>query len=139
MDLTVKEALALPPGRKIVLQHNTELQPVGQIAGLLSGFFESLGADFQQLPICENSWKTMNKDIKEHAFDQVKEKCRKNALNHSKQLYTHTAGSKSMARKDTKKKQLHILRAKMHLARSFHRMIPLHKFLEMSTQDMFVD
>ncbi|XP_072081648.1 uncharacterized protein [Arachis hypogaea] len=93
MDLTVKEALALPPGRKIVLQHNTELQPVGQIAGLLSGFFESLGADFQQLPICENSWKTMNKDIKEHAFDQVKE-----AIAH---IESEDASSKELSQNDS--------------------------------------
>ncbi|RYR43607.1 hypothetical protein Ahy_A08g040026 [Arachis hypogaea] len=159
MDLTVKEALALPPRRKIVLQHNKELQQVGQAAGLLSMFLGSLEADFQQLPICEDSWKTMKKAIKEHddeggrikrriiqrigrnwkntrnnlfhkfyssrrTFEQnanhkpsginanhwkwfleyrlkdsTKEKCRKNAINCSKQRYTHTGGSKTLARK----------------------------------------
>ncbi|RYR24097.1 hypothetical protein Ahy_B02g057590 [Arachis hypogaea] len=181
-ELTVKEALALPPGKKIVLHHNRELQQVGQAAGLLSGFLETLGSDFQQLPICAKSWKTMSKASKEHAYDQVKsgklekdsacwrvfhyeddkrgwikrgilqrirsywrnsrnhlfhkvydeeltfeenikrkpvgieanhwkkflqywldddtkEKCRKNAVNRSKQQYTHTGGSKTMARK----------------------------------------
>ncbi|XP_072067741.1 uncharacterized protein [Arachis hypogaea] len=73
MDLTVKEALALPPGRKIILHHNKEMQQVGQSAGQLSGFLGSLGADFQQLPICEESLKTMNKAIKEHVFDQFKQ------------------------------------------------------------------
>ncbi|RYR03166.1 hypothetical protein Ahy_B06g082002 [Arachis hypogaea] len=82
-----------------LLQHNRELQPVGQAAGLLSGFLGNLGANFQQLPICETSWKTMNKAIKEHKFDQIKEKYRKNAINHSKQCYTHNGGSKTMARK----------------------------------------
>ncbi|KAL4390141.1 hypothetical protein AHAS_Ahas03G0115400 [Arachis hypogaea] len=72
MELTVKEALALLPGKKIVLRHNRELQQVGQAAGLLSGFLGTLRADFQQLPICEKSWKTMNKAFKEYAFDQVK-------------------------------------------------------------------
>ncbi|RYQ83282.1 hypothetical protein Ahy_B10g101934 [Arachis hypogaea] len=72
MKLTVKEALALPPGKKIVLQHNRKLQQVGQAAGLLSEFLGTLGDDFQQLPICETSWKTTNKAFKEHAFDQVK-------------------------------------------------------------------
>ncbi|XP_015950074.1 uncharacterized protein LOC107474945 [Arachis duranensis] len=72
MDLTIKEALALPPGRKIVLHLNKEMQQVGQSAGLLSGFLGSLGADFQQLPICGESWRTMNKAIKEHVFDQFK-------------------------------------------------------------------
>ncbi|RYR09728.1 hypothetical protein Ahy_B05g078124 isoform B [Arachis hypogaea] len=92
MELTVKEALTLPPGRKIVLQHNRELQQVRQAAGLLSGFLGTLGADFQQLPICETSWKTMNKAFKEHVFDQVKEKCRKNAINRSKQLSNDREG-----------------------------------------------
>ncbi|XP_020968026.1 uncharacterized protein LOC107617263 [Arachis ipaensis] len=171
MDLTVNEALALPPGRKIVLHHNKEMQQVGQSAGLLSRFLESLGADFQQLLIYEESWRTMNKAIKEHVFDQfkrvfhyeddggrrikriiiqrigrnwkntrnnlfhkfydsrrtfeqdanhkpsgidanhwkwfleyrlkdsTKEKCRKNTANCSKQRYTHTGGSKTLARK----------------------------------------
>ncbi|RYR21782.1 hypothetical protein Ahy_B03g067100 [Arachis hypogaea] len=72
MELTVKEALALPPGKKIVLHHNKELQQVGQAAGLLSRFLGTLGSDFQQLPICAKSWKTMSKASKEHAFDQVK-------------------------------------------------------------------
>ncbi|QHO25078.1 uncharacterized protein DS421_12g378000 [Arachis hypogaea] len=177
MDLTVKEALALPPGRKIVLHRNKEMQQVGQSAGLLSGFLGSLGADFQQLPICEESWRTMNKAIKEHVFDQfkrvfhyeddergkikqriiqrigrnwkntrnnlfhkfydsrrtfeqnanhkpsgidanhwkwfleyrlkdsTKEKCRKNAANHAKQRYTHTGGSKILARKRHEEEQ----------------------------------
>ncbi|RYR62167.1 hypothetical protein Ahy_A04g019554 [Arachis hypogaea] len=55
MELTVKEALTRPPGRKIVLQHNKVLQQVGQAASLLSGFLGTLVADFQQLPICESS------------------------------------------------------------------------------------
>ncbi|RYQ97868.1 hypothetical protein Ahy_B08g093941 [Arachis hypogaea] len=59
MELTVKEALALPPGKKIA-------------AGLLSGFLGTLGYDFQQLPICAKSWKKMSKASKEYAFDQVK-------------------------------------------------------------------
>ncbi|XP_072054824.1 uncharacterized protein [Arachis hypogaea] len=50
MELTVKKALALPPGKKIVLHHNRELQQVGQAAGLLNEFLGTLGSDFQQLP-----------------------------------------------------------------------------------------
>ncbi|XP_016199229.1 uncharacterized protein LOC107640195 [Arachis ipaensis] len=72
MELTVKEVLALPPGKKIVLHHNRELQQVGQAVGLLSGFLGTLGSDFQQLPICAKSWKTMSKASKEHAYDQIK-------------------------------------------------------------------
>ncbi|RYR26962.1 hypothetical protein Ahy_B02g061292 [Arachis hypogaea] len=63
MELTVKEALALPSGKTIVLHHNRELQQVGQ------------------------------------------EMCRKNAVNRSKQLYTHTGGSKTMARKRHEEEQ----------------------------------
>ncbi|RYR53600.1 hypothetical protein Ahy_A06g028793 [Arachis hypogaea] len=171
MELTVKEALALPPRKKIVLNHNRELQQVGQAVGLLSRFLGILASDFQQLPIGEKSWKTMNKASKEHAFDQfkrvfhyeddgkgiikrgivqrienfwknarnhlfhkvndeeltfeenlkrkpagieanhwkkffeyrlnedTKEKYKNNVANRSKQLYTHTGGSKTMARK----------------------------------------
>ncbi|XP_057719245.1 uncharacterized protein LOC130933638 [Arachis stenosperma] len=72
MELTVNEALAFSPGKKIVLNHNRELQQVGQAAGLLSGFLGTLASDFQQLPIGEKSWKTMSKASKEHAFDQFK-------------------------------------------------------------------
>ncbi|RYR32133.1 hypothetical protein Ahy_B01g057116 [Arachis hypogaea] len=43
MNLTVKEAIKLPPSRKIVLQHKTKLQAVGQAASLFSGFLGSLG------------------------------------------------------------------------------------------------
>ncbi|XP_015953320.2 uncharacterized protein LOC107477763 [Arachis duranensis] len=102
-------------------------------AGLLSEFLGTLGSDFQQLPICAKSWKTMSKASKEHAYDQVKEnlkrkpagieanhwkkflqyrldddtkdKCRKNAVNRSKQQYTHTGGSKTMARKRHEEEQ----------------------------------
>ncbi|KAL4293263.1 hypothetical protein AHAS_Ahas18G0110600 [Arachis hypogaea] len=93
IDLTVKEALALPPGRNIVLQHNKKLQQVGQATGLLSGFLGSLRADFQQLPICEDSWKTMNKAIKEHVFDQFKE-----AIEH---IESQDASSKELSQNDS--------------------------------------
>ncbi|KAL4371130.1 hypothetical protein AHAS_Ahas06G0135000 [Arachis hypogaea] len=56
--------------------------------GLLSGILGSLGADFQRFPINEESWKTMDNALKEHAYDTIKKKCRHNALNRSKQLYT---------------------------------------------------
>ncbi|KAL4356731.1 hypothetical protein AHAS_Ahas09G0116000 [Arachis hypogaea] len=47
MKLSIKEAIVLPPGRQIILEFNTELQPIGETAGLLNGFLRSLGADFQ--------------------------------------------------------------------------------------------
>ncbi|XP_052107561.1 uncharacterized protein LOC127740556 [Arachis duranensis] len=48
--LSVKEAIALPSNTKIVLPFNNELQLIGQAAGLLNGFIESLGADYSQFP-----------------------------------------------------------------------------------------
>ncbi|RYQ82943.1 hypothetical protein Ahy_B10g101542 [Arachis hypogaea] len=169
--LSVKEAIALPSNTKIILPFNKELQPIGQAARLFSGFLGSLGADYSQFPICEESWKYVNKAKKEHAYDMIKrvfyyeddargkikreimqmigknwkdtrhnlyhkcyketrtfeenlkhrpsgieenhwkwfleyrqkeetkKKCKQNTLNRSKQFYTHTGGSKTLARK----------------------------------------
>ncbi|XP_016192902.1 uncharacterized protein LOC107633817 [Arachis ipaensis] len=72
MSLSVKEAIVLPSSRKIILEFNKELQPIGQAAGLLSGFLGNLGADFQHFPISEDSWKTMDKALKEHAYETIK-------------------------------------------------------------------
>ncbi|RYR64216.1 hypothetical protein Ahy_A03g010345 [Arachis hypogaea] len=72
--LKVKEAIALPSNTKIILPFHKELQPIGQAAGLLSGFLGSLGADYSHFPICEESWKHVNKAMKEHAYDMIKEK-----------------------------------------------------------------
>ncbi|RYR68310.1 hypothetical protein Ahy_A03g014806 [Arachis hypogaea] len=44
-----------------------------EVAGLLSGFLGSLGANYSQFPICEESWKNVNKAKKEHAYDIIKE------------------------------------------------------------------
>ncbi|XP_020982466.1 uncharacterized protein LOC110273610 [Arachis duranensis] len=129
MSLSVKEAVVLLPSKQIILEFNEELQPIGQVAILLSGFLGSLGADFQHFSINEESWKTMDNALKEHAYDTIKKifryeeddnrknagndsearknlegskkplkRCRQNALNRSKQLYTHTGGSKTTAR-----------------------------------------
>nr|XP_025608089.1 uncharacterized protein LOC112701561 [Arachis hypogaea] len=81
------------------------------VARLLSGFLGSLGADFQHFSINEESWKTMDNVLKEHAYNTIKKifryeeddngkksGCRQNALNRSKQLYTHIGGSKTTAR-----------------------------------------
>ncbi|XP_015938285.1 uncharacterized protein LOC107463920 [Arachis duranensis] len=191
MELTVREALALHPRKKIVLHHNRELQQVGQAAGLLSGFLGTLGSDFQQLPICAKSWKTMSKASKEHAYDQVKrvfhyeddkrgwikrgilqrigncwrnsrnhlfhkvydeeltfeqnikrkppgieanhwkkflqyrldddtkDKCRKNAVNRSKQQYTHTGGSKTMARKRHEEEAIELIESQDPSSKEF--------------------
>ncbi|RYR39930.1 hypothetical protein Ahy_A09g045566 [Arachis hypogaea] len=172
MNLSIREAIVLPPGRQIILEFNTEMQSIDQAAGLLSGFLGKLGADFQHFSINEESWKTMDKALKEHAYETIKrtflyeeddrgkrkkvmiqrlgknwkearnhlyhkcydeqlrinvqqwrwfvsyylkestkEKCRQNAVNRSKQLYTHTGGSKTTARlrdEEEKKQQRRI-------------------------------
>ncbi|RYQ82664.1 hypothetical protein Ahy_B10g101240 [Arachis hypogaea] len=97
--LSMKEAIALPSNTKIILPFNKEMQSISQATGLFSGFLGSLGADYYQFPIYEESWKYVNKTKKEHAYDMIKKKCKQNALNWSKQLYTHTGGFKTLARK----------------------------------------
>ncbi|XP_072090493.1 uncharacterized protein [Arachis hypogaea] len=72
MSLSVKEAIVHPPSRKIILEFNEELQSIGQAAELLSGFLGNLGADFQHFPINEDNWKTMDKALKEHAYETIK-------------------------------------------------------------------
>ncbi|RYR09407.1 hypothetical protein Ahy_B05g077718 [Arachis hypogaea] len=74
MNLSIKEAILLPLGRKIILEFNTDMQAIGQAAGLLSGFLGSLGAYFQHyFPINEESWKIMDNALKEHAYDTIKQ------------------------------------------------------------------
>ncbi|RYQ92797.1 hypothetical protein Ahy_B09g099038 [Arachis hypogaea] len=71
--VSVKEAIVLPSNTKIVLPFNSELQPIGQAAGLLSGFIGSLGADYSQFPIHLHSWKLVSKAKREHVYDILKE------------------------------------------------------------------
>ncbi|RYR43783.1 hypothetical protein Ahy_A08g040183 [Arachis hypogaea] len=71
--MSVKEAIALPPTTKILLPFNKELQPIGQAIRLFSGFLGSLGADYSNFSICEESWKHVNKAKKEHAYDIIKD------------------------------------------------------------------
>ncbi|XP_072054951.1 uncharacterized protein [Arachis hypogaea] len=98
VKLSVKEAMKLPNGRKIALRFNETLQLVGAEAGILSGILGLLGFDYTKFLICG---KRLEKDFlqdKIYNVQCVKEKCRKNTKNRSKQLYTHTGGSKSLAR-----------------------------------------
>ncbi|KAL4345259.1 hypothetical protein AHAS_Ahas11G0260500 [Arachis hypogaea] len=111
-------------GSKIIMRFNEELQAIGDGAGLLSGILGALGSDYSKFPICEKSWaKVQGKDkvyddciknlenrpagipkeywrwfIDYRNDPTTKAKCRQNALNRKKQLYTHTRGSKSLAR-----------------------------------------
>ncbi|RYR15188.1 hypothetical protein Ahy_B04g071914 [Arachis hypogaea] len=56
--LSVKKAIALPSNTKIILLFNKEL---------------SLGADYSNFSICEESWKHVNKAKKEHAYNMTKD------------------------------------------------------------------
>ncbi|XP_020964025.1 uncharacterized protein LOC110265387 [Arachis ipaensis] len=70
--LSMNEAITLPSNTKIVLPFNSELQPIGQAAGLLSGFIGSLGADYSQFLIHLHSWKLVSKAKREYAYDMLK-------------------------------------------------------------------
>ncbi|XP_052107592.1 uncharacterized protein LOC110274237 [Arachis duranensis] len=96
--MSVREAMEQSlNGSKIILRFNEELQAVGDGAGLLSGILGALGSDYSKFPIYEKSWpKVWGKDRVYN--DCIKAKCKQNALNRKKQLYTHTGGSKSLAR-----------------------------------------
>ncbi|KAL4393519.1 hypothetical protein AHAS_Ahas02G0060100 [Arachis hypogaea] len=54
MNLSVKEAIVLPPSRQIILEFNTELQLISQATRLLREFLGSLGADFQHFPLMKS-------------------------------------------------------------------------------------
>ncbi|KAL4300330.1 hypothetical protein AHAS_Ahas17G0190100 [Arachis hypogaea] len=97
VKLSVKEAMKPPNGRKVVLRFNSALQPVGDEASLLSGVMGLLGSDYTKFLICEKDWRKVR--TRDKVYNEcVKEKYKKNIENRSKQLYTHTGGSKSLAR-----------------------------------------
>ncbi|XP_052111538.1 uncharacterized protein LOC127742849 [Arachis duranensis] len=54
--LSVRDAMARPNGRKIMLRFNNAKQAVGDEAGLLSGVLGLLGSDYGKFPICRKSW-----------------------------------------------------------------------------------
>ncbi|XP_057730149.1 uncharacterized protein LOC130945453 [Arachis stenosperma] len=71
-ELSVKEAIALSSNTKTVLLFNSELQPIGQAAGLLSGFIGNLGVDYSQFPIHLESWKLRVFYYKDDAGGKIK-------------------------------------------------------------------
>ncbi|RYQ95159.1 hypothetical protein Ahy_B08g090214 [Arachis hypogaea] len=96
--LSMKEAMERPNGKRIVLRFNNTKQAIGDEAGLLSGVLGLLGSDYGKFSICEKSWHKIT--TKDKFYNEcLKEKCQKNAKNRSKQLYTYTGGSKSIARR----------------------------------------
>ncbi|XP_016206717.1 uncharacterized protein LOC107647107 [Arachis ipaensis] len=131
--MSVREAIEQSlNGSKIILRFNKKLQAVGDGAGLLSGILGALDSDYINFPICEKSWgKVQGKDMvyddyiknlnnrpegipREHwrwfidyrNNPTTKAKCKQNALNRKKQLYTHTGGSKSLDRVREEKEKI---------------------------------
>ncbi|XP_016168840.1 uncharacterized protein LOC107611427 [Arachis ipaensis] len=140
MELTVKEALALPPGKKIswktmskaskehaydqvkrVFHYEDDkrgwikreiLQRIGNCwrnsrNHLFHKVYDeelTFEENIKRKPVGieANHWK---KFLQYRLDDDTQEKCRKNAVNRSKQQYTHTGGSKTMARKRHEEEQ----------------------------------
>ncbi|RYR66976.1 hypothetical protein Ahy_A03g013185 [Arachis hypogaea] len=80
MKTSIKEAIALLLNRKIILLFNKELKLIGQATRLLSDFLGSLGTDYSQFHICEESWKI--------------------------QIHTYAGGSKTLARRKDEEEKL---------------------------------
>ncbi|KAL4381539.1 hypothetical protein AHAS_Ahas04G0143600 [Arachis hypogaea] len=94
MSSSVKEAIVLPPSRQIILEFNVELQPIGQKEARNHLFHkvydeeESFEENAKRKPsgIDAQQWRWfLNYRLKE----STKKTYRQNALNRSKQLYTH--------------------------------------------------
>ncbi|RYR39661.1 hypothetical protein Ahy_A09g045238 isoform A [Arachis hypogaea] len=114
----------------IVLKFNEKFQTIGDEAGILSGIFELLSADYNKFLICEKDWrkisskdKIYNECIKDSrgiikrtiikSIGRSWEKMRSRLWfldycnsEDTKQLYTHTGGSKSLARHREEKSEL---------------------------------
>ncbi|XP_057763489.1 uncharacterized protein LOC130983285 [Arachis stenosperma] len=127
--LSVKEAIALPSNTKIELPFNSQLQPIGQRvfhyeddAGgkIKSDMLKRIGKNWKDtrnhlFHMCYKQIRTYEENLKHHPAgidkndwkkfvdyrlkEETQKKCKQNALNRSKQLYTHIGGSKTLARK----------------------------------------
>ncbi|XP_016207031.1 uncharacterized protein LOC107647473 [Arachis ipaensis] len=130
--LSVKEAIALPSNTKIVLPFNKELQLIGQRifhyeddaeGKIKRGIMKRIGKNWKDTRHnlyhkCYKETMTYEKNLEHHPKgieenewkrflnyrqkEETKKKCKQNALNRSKQLYTHTGGPKTLARKKEK-------------------------------------
>ncbi|KAF7832397.1 hypothetical protein G2W53_014730 [Senna tora] len=83
----------------IVVPFNAQAQPVGEVAGLLSGFLGLVVTYVATFPISYHSWDKVPNSYKESCFNSIKAMSEKNRENRSKLKMPHTCGSKSMARK----------------------------------------
>ncbi|KAF7802497.1 hypothetical protein G2W53_041608 [Senna tora] len=64
----------LPAGQRIVVPFNRQGQPIGEAAGLLSGFLGIIGTDLTTFPISYYSWKLVPCNYKDTAFSNIKAK-----------------------------------------------------------------
>ena len=67
-QLTVNDVWDLPPTQKVVVDWNSEGQPIGDGGGLLNRFLGPIARDLQLFLISYPSWKKLPKDYKEDAF-----------------------------------------------------------------------
>ncbi|KAF7807661.1 uncharacterized protein G2W53_039822 [Senna tora] len=64
----------LPAGQQIVVPFNMQGQPIGEVAGLLSGFLGIIGTDLTTFPISYYSWNKVPSNYKDTAFSNIKAK-----------------------------------------------------------------
>ncbi|KAF7835390.1 hypothetical protein G2W53_010249 [Senna tora] len=64
----------LPAGQRIVVTFNRQGQPIGEAAGLLSGFLRIIGTDLTTFPISYYSWNKVPSNYKDTAFSNIKAK-----------------------------------------------------------------
>ncbi|KAF7841486.1 hypothetical protein G2W53_003784 [Senna tora] len=72
--LKVLEVWSLPTGQRVVVPFNAEAQPVGNAAGLLSGFLGISVSEVNTFPICYRSWDKVPNSYKETCFNSIKAK-----------------------------------------------------------------
>ncbi|KAF7820915.1 protein app1 isoform X6 [Senna tora] len=70
--LKVLEVWSLPLGQRVVVPFNAQAQPVGEAAGLLSGFLGLVVTDIATFPISYHSWDKVPNSYKESCFNSIK-------------------------------------------------------------------
>ncbi|KAF7835528.1 hypothetical protein G2W53_010387 [Senna tora] len=70
--LKVLEVWSLPLGKRVVVPFNAQAQPVGEAAGLLSGFLGLVVTDVATFPISYHSWDKVPNSYKESCFNSIK-------------------------------------------------------------------
>lgn len=66
--LRVKDIWLLEHGRRVMLEFNEALQPIGDAGGLLGGILGELAADSVSFPINYESWRKVPNAYKEEIY-----------------------------------------------------------------------